>query len=250
MCKQNNLEGRKNVMCRIDLFCYVLAALLAFLGIIISYGIVQRFCDSGNESVGVLCGMATLLLVGLCSISICHMGNTAKKIEDDIKSSLNKNYTGYTHYKHDNTNTFVCDGKKYSFDYDRDTNTLVVFNETGTVIDGTYVDGQKIANDSKTDVNESVLETESESKAVDTSDNTNKEDSAPVSEENSDLNRRIQTTIIERYTDAFITSYDANAVSGTFDAGCVSYKFAWSDNLLEVTEVDNPNSVIYMKIAE
>ena len=47
-------------MLRIDLLCYVLSALLAFLGIIIAYGIVQRFCDSGNEPVGVLCGMATL----------------------------------------------------------------------------------------------------------------------------------------------------------------------------------------------
>ena len=40
-------------MLRIDLLCYVLSALLAFLGIIIAYGIVQRFCDSGNEPVGV-----------------------------------------------------------------------------------------------------------------------------------------------------------------------------------------------------
>ena len=86
-------------MLRIDLLCYVLSALLAFLGIIIAYGIVQRFCDSGNEPVGVLCGMATLLLVGLCSISIWHIGNTATKIEDDIKSSLNKNYPGYTNYR-------------------------------------------------------------------------------------------------------------------------------------------------------
>ena len=192
-------------MLRIDLLCYVLSALLAFLGIIIAYGIVQRFCDSGNEPVGVLCGMA---------ISIWHIGNTATKIEDDIKSSLNKNYPGYTNYRYDNTNTFVCDGKKYSFNYDRDTNTLVVFNETGFVIDGTYVDGQKIADGSKTDVNESVSETESESKAVDTSDNTNKEDSAPVSENNSDLSRQIQTAIFEKYTDALITSYDADTLSG------------------------------------
>lgn len=235
-------------MLRIDLLCYVLSVLLAFLGIIIAYGIVQRFCDSGNEAVGVLCGMATLLLVGLCSISIWHIGNTATKIEDDIKSSLNKNYPGYTNYRYDNTNTFVCGGKKYSFNYDHDTNTLVVFNETGTVIDGTYVDGQKIADDSKTDVNESVSETESESKAVDTSDNTNKEDSALVSEENSDLNRRIQTMIFERYTDVLITSYDADTLSGVFESAGVSYEFSWSDNLLEIAEINNPNNIIYMKI--
>lgn len=78
-------------------------------------------------------------------------------IKEDIKktnieSALNENYTGYTNYHNGNTHTFVCDGKKYSFDYDYNTNTLTVFNETGTVIDGTYVDGQKRNNDGETDV--------------------------------------------------------------------------------------------------
>ena len=125
---------------------------------------------------------------------------------------------------------------------------MVVFNETGFVIDGTYVDGQKIADGSKNDVNESVSETESESKAVDTSDNTNKEDSAPVSENNSDLSRQIQTAIFEKYTDALITSYDADTLSGVFEAAGVSYEFSWSDNLLEVAEISNPNNIIYVKI--
>ena len=125
---------------------------------------------------------------------------------------------------------------------------MVVFNETGFVIDGTYVDGQKIADGSKNDVNESVSETESESKAVDTSDNTNKEDSAPVSENNSDLSRQIQTAIFEKYTDALSTSYDADTLSGVFEAAGVSYEFSWSDNLLEVAEISNPNNIIYVKI--
>ena len=73
----------------------------------------------------------------------------------------------------------MCNGKKYSFDYDYDTNTLVVFSETGTVIDGIYVDGQK-----QNDTNEVSSETTSESKVSDTSVDTNKADSTPVSEGN------------------------------------------------------------------
>lgn len=170
--------------------------------------------------------------------------------ETNIESVLNKNYIGYTNYKLGNVNTFVCNGKKYSFDYDYDTNTLVVFSETGTVIDGIYIDGQKQNDNDKTDVNENVSETKSESKVSDTLVDTKEADSASVSEDNSDLNRRIQSTILERYTDALITNYSASTLSGSFDSEGISYEFSWSDDLLEITEIENPNNVIYMKIAE
>lgn len=231
-------------------FCYVLAALLIFLGIIIAYGIMQECRDAGMETFGVICSIVILLVMGLGSIYIVWAGVTNTKIEDNIESALNKNYAGYTNYHNGNTHTFVCDGKKYSFEYDYDTDTLTVFNETGTVIDGTYVDGQKLNNNDKTDVNENVSETKSESKVSDTLVDTKEADSASVSEDNSDLNRRIQSTILERYTDALITNYSASTLSGSFDSEGISYKFAWSDNLLEVTEIENPNNVIYMKIAE
>lgn len=171
-------------------------------------------------------------------------------MENNIESALNKNYAGYTNYHHDDTNTFVYDDKKYSFEYDYDTDTLTVFNETGTVIDGTYVDGQKLNNNDKTDVNENVSETKSESKVSDTLVDTKEADSASVSEDNSDLNRRIQSTILERYTDALIINYSASTLSGSFDSEGISYKFAWLDNLLEVTEIENPDNVVYVKIAE
>ena len=127
---------------------------------------------------------------------------------------------------------------------------MAVFNETGTVIDGTYVDGQKLNNNDEIDVNENVSETKSESKVSDTLVDTKEADSASVSEDNSDLNRRIQSTILERYTDALITNYSASTLSGSFDSEGISYEFSWSDDLLEITEIENPNNVIYMKIAE
>lgn len=226
---------------------YILLAIIATRILVLDYRWAQApENDIGSKFVYIL---GDIFIWGVVCFGIwISIREDIKKT--NIESVLNENYTGYTNYKHDNTNTFVCDGKKYSFDYDYDTNTLTIFNETGTVIDGTYVNGQKTNNDNKTDVDESVLETELESKIPDTSVDTHKADPAPVSENNSNFNKRIQSTILERYTDAFITSYDANAISGTFDASGISYKFVWSDNLLEVTEIDNPDSVTYMKIAE
>ena len=226
---------------------YILLAIIATRILVLDYRWLQApENDIGSKFVYIL-GDIFIWCVVCFGIWISIKEDIKKT---NIESVLNENYTGYTNYKHDNTNTFVYDGKKYSFEYDYDTNTLTVFNETGTVIDGTYVNGQKTNNDSKTDVNESVSETELESKAVDTSVDTHKADSATVSENNSDLNRRIQTTIFERYTDVLITSYDLNTLSGTFESAGVSYEFSWSNNRLEVMKIDNPDSVAYMKIAE
>lgn len=249
MCKQNMIQKKGKIIMNGQIICVsVIAVLLVLIGFITSGSIMKRTSDEGMAEFGMF--LSCLIMIPCIIFPVFMVLVTVKEadMENNIESALNKNYAGYTNYHHDDTNTFVYDDKKYSFDYDYDTNTLVVFNETGTVIDGTYVDGQKIADGSKTDVNESVSETESESKAVDTSDNTNKEDSVPVSENNSDLSRQIQTAIFEKYTDALITSYDADTLSGVFEAAGVSYEFSWSDNLLEVAEISNPNNIIYVKI--
>ena len=226
---------------------YILLAIIATRILVLDYRWLQApENDIGSKFVYIL-GDIFIWCVVCFGIWISIKEDIKKT---NIESVLNENYTGYTNYKHDNTNTFVYDGKKYSFEYDYDTNTLTVFNETGIVIDGTYVDGQKIADDSKIDVNDSVSETALESKSVGTSVNTSEADSATVSENNSNFNKRIQRTILERYTVAFITSYDADTVSGTFESGGISYTFSWSDNLLEVTEVENSDNVVYVKIAE
>ena len=211
---------------------------------------MKRTIDEGMAEFGMLCSCLIMIPCIILPVSMVRLTVKAADMENNIESALNKNYAGYTNYHHDDTNTFVYDDKKYSFDYDYDTNTLVVFNETGTVIDGTYVDGQKMDDTGKTDINEIVSETELESKVPDTLVDTKESDSASVSENNSDLNRRIQSTILERYTDALITNYSASTLSGSFDSEGISYEFSWSDDLLEITEIENPNNVIYMKIAE
>lgn len=249
--KQNIIQKKgKIIMNGQIIYVGIMAVLLVLIGLIASISIIKRAADEGMETFGMF--LSCLIMIPCISFPISMVLLTVKEadMENNIESALNKNYAGYTNYHHDDTNTFVYDDKKYSFDYDYDTNTLVVFNETGTVIDGTYVNGQKMDDTGKTDINEIVSETELESKVPDTLVDTKEEDSASVSEDNSDLNRRIQSTILERYTDALITNYSASTLSGSFDSEGISYEFSWSDDLLEITEIENPNNVIYMKIAE
>ena len=201
----------------------VIAVLLVLIGFITSGSIMKRTSDEGMAEFGMF--LSCLIMIPCIIFPVFMVLVTVKEadMENNIESALNKNYAGYTNYHHDDTNTFVYDDKKYSFDYNYDTNTLVVFNETGT---------------------------ELESKVSGTLIDTKEADSASVSEDNSDLNRRIQSTILERYTDALITNYSASTLSGSFDSEGISYEFSWSDDLLEITEIENPNNVIYMKIAE
>jgi len=251
MCKQNMIQKKGKIIMNGQIICVsVIAVLLVLIGFITSGSIMKRTSDEGMAAFGMF--LSCLITIPCIIFPVFMVLVTVKEadMENNIESALNKNYAGYTNYHHDDTNTFVYDDKKYSFDYDYDTNTLVVFNETGTVIDGTYVDGQKLNNNDKTDINENVSETKSESKVSDTLIDTKEADSALVSEDNSDLNRRIQSTILQRYTDALITNYSASTLSGSFDSEGISYEFSWSDDLLEITEIENPNNVIYMKIAE
>lgn len=61
-----------------------------------------------------------------------------------LKISLDKNYKGYTDLGED---TFVYEGKKYSYSYDYDKKKLTVFLESSS-LDGVYVNGEKQNNTS------------------------------------------------------------------------------------------------------
>lgn len=123
-----------------------IAVLLVLIGLIASISIIKRTADEGMAAFGMF--LSCLIMIPCIIFPVFMVLLTVKEadMENNIESALNKNYAGYTNYHHDDTNTFVYDDKKYSFEYDYDTDTLTVFNETGTVIDGTYVDGQKLNN--------------------------------------------------------------------------------------------------------
>ena len=146
-------------------FC-ILSAITATRLLVLDYRLLQAPENDIESKFVYILGGIFIWSVGCFGIWISIKEDIK---ETNIESALNKNYAGYTNYHNGNVNTFVCNGKKYSFDYDYDTNTLVVFSETGTVIDGIYVDGQK-----QNDTNEVSSETTSESKVSDTSVDTNK----------------------------------------------------------------------------
>lgn len=237
-----------NVMDSKIICMMLVAGMLILIGILISDLAMTAQKNSMIPELSIVLG-GSIMLTSICSAAfIGFLAVRETKVKNNIVSALSKNYTGYTNYY--GRNTFVYDGEKYSFEYDLDTNTLTVFTENGTMVDGVYVDGIYVQGRHKNDVNEDVSETELESKAVDTSVNTNEEDSATVSENNSDLSKRVQSTILKRYTDALITNYDTNTVSGTFESGGISYAFSWSDNLLEVDEIGNSDNVVYVEITK
>lgn len=66
----------------------------------------------------------------LIAWTICECiksGNDASTIRTNIRETLESNYSGSTDYK---DQTFVYDGKKYSYDYNDETNMLIVFDGT------------------------------------------------------------------------------------------------------------------------
>lgn len=64
------------------------------------------------------------------------------KVEKSIENTISANYDNVLNYHNDEDNkTFVSSNSKYTFDYNADTKTLIVF--TGSKVDAVFVDGTK-----------------------------------------------------------------------------------------------------------
>lgn len=64
------------------------------------------------------------------------------KVEKLIESTITANYNDVLNYHNEEDNkTFVSNGSKYTFEYNEDTKTLIVF--TGSKVDAVFVDGTK-----------------------------------------------------------------------------------------------------------
>ena len=64
------------------------------------------------------------------------------KVEKSIENTISANYDNVLNYHNDEDNkTFVSSNSKYTFDYNADTKTLIVF--TGSKVDAVFVDGEK-----------------------------------------------------------------------------------------------------------
>lgn len=80
----------------------------------------------------------TLLAGGIGSID-----DNNNKVKKSIENTITANYDNVYMYHNDETGkSFVSDTSKYTFDYDKKTDTLIVFDNSSDV-DAVFVDGIK-----------------------------------------------------------------------------------------------------------
>lgn len=222
----------------------VLLLLMGFFGTVMLYSIIED--DIVRYVIDFL--YCVLIVLGVCYC--IKAGNDTDKLNASIKTTLESYYSGSTDYK---DQTFVYDGKKYNYDYNTETKTLTVFDGTGTIVNSIQIDGvyklsQDQCKDPNTNGNEVSSETTSESAATDTSKESMNSDSTAVSENQEGLAKRIQDKIQERYTNAVITSFDTTNLTGTFESDTGNYGFSWSDNMLEIFNLENKDQNVYYKV--
>lgn len=83
----------------------------------------------------------------IISITACmgKIDDTNMRIEKSIKNTITANYDNVLDYHNYKDNkTFVSGDSKYTFDYDKSTETLIVFK--GSDVDAIFVDGIKQKN--------------------------------------------------------------------------------------------------------
>lgn len=178
------------------------------------------------------------------------------KINETIQNTLNSNYDNVVNFHNGNTNkSFVSDGSKYTFDYDKKTKTLTVFADTNSSVDAVFINGIKQNNSVKkektsdnTDKKKDCVsyQTDDANKTdTQTSANSNNKDNT----DNSDLPQKIQDKIQSKYNGAVMTSFDMINLSGTFSCDDIQYNFTSKDNILEVSNINDINDVTYYKIS-
>lgn len=180
------------------------------------------------------------------------------KIDETIQNTLNSNYDNVVNFHNGNTNkSFVSDGSKYTFDYDKKTKTLTVFTDTNSSVDAVFINGikqnnsvkkEKTSDNTKWNVKKKdcvSYQTDDANKTdTETSSNSNNKDNT----DNSDLSQKIQDRIHDTYKNAVINSFDVISLSGTFTCDNVQYNFTYKDNMLEVSNINDTDDVAYYKI--
>lgn len=82
------------------------------------------------------------LIMTTISVYAGTIDNTNTNIEKSIKNTITSNYDNVLNYHNDKDNKyFVSDNSKYTFDYDKDTKTLIVY--TNSKVDAIFIDDVK-----------------------------------------------------------------------------------------------------------
>ncbi len=89
------------------------------------------------------------LIVGILIImlfgSMGYGADKSEKLYREIKNTITSNYNDVTNYHDDDRQSFVSDGIRYTFDYDKNQKILTIFTNT-SVVDATFVDSVKQKN--------------------------------------------------------------------------------------------------------
>lgn len=201
-----------------------------------------------------------LYIVFLASIFgfLGYDADKENKINETIQNTLNSNYDNVVNFHNGNTNkSFVSDGSKYTFDYDKKTKTLTVFTDTNSSVDAVFINGIKQNNSvkkGKTSDNTNKkkdcvsYQTDDKNKTNDNVDTDNASSTTTVATD-TDLQQKIQNKIQSKYNGAVMTSFDTINLSGTFSCDDIQYNFAYKDNMLEVSNINDINDVTYYKIS-
>ena len=175
-----------------------------------------------------------------------------EKINNTIKTTINANYDNVVNYHYNSEFSFVSDGSKYTFEYNKETEALTVFkgSDVDTVfINGEKQDNQKASNKADRKKNCISYQTDDENKSNNKVD-TNNSPSTTTATTDTDLQQKIQDKIQSRYSGAVITGFDTIKMFGTFSCDNAQYSFQWKDDTLEVINADDADNVTYYKVTQ
>lgn len=205
-------------------------------------------------------GMLYIVLFAAIFGFVGYDADNENKINETIQDTLNSNYDNVVNFHNGNTNkSFVSDGSKYTFDYDKKTKTLTVFTDTNSSVDAVFINGikqnnsvkkEKTSDNTKWNVNKKdcvSYQTDDKNKTNDKVDTDNASSTTTVTD--TDLQQKIQNKIQSKYNGAVMTSFDTINLSGTFSCDDIQYNFAYKDNMLEVSNINDINDVTYYKIS-
>ena len=203
-------------------------------------------------------GIAACLIFGFLGYEF----DIVDKINNTIKTTINANYdnvinyhcnyNNVVNYHYNSESNFVSNGSKYTFEYNKETETLTVFK--GSDVDAVFINGEKQDNQKasdKTDKKKDCVsyQMDDENKSNNKVD-TNNSPSTITATTDTVLQQKIQDKIQSRYSDTVMTGFDTIKMSGTFSCNNVQYSFRWKDDMLEVINANNADDVTYYKIAQ
>lgn len=194
-------------------------------------------------------GIVACLVFGLLG----YESDIDEKINNTIKTTINTNYNNVVNYHYNSEFSFVSDGSKYTFEYNKDSKTLTVFK--GSDVDAVFVNGVKQDNQkTSNNTNEKKDCVSYKADGVDKTDidkiNSKPDANSDLSSATVSLQQKIQDKIQSRYNDAVITGFDTIKMSGTFSCDNVQYNFQWKDDMLKVINADDADDVTYYKVAQ